>query len=471
MPIPILTVAQMRAWEHATWAAGQSQAEVIARAGMAVARQAQQMTRAGETVLILAGPGNNGADARMAQAHCAGREVHLLEIAKPDGTLPALLALLGKIRPALIIDGLFGIGLDRPIVGGWLELVHTLNASKIPILSVDVPSGLNADLGEPQGGAIQAAVTLTLGAVKPGLLLVKAWPYTGRLEVAADLGLSPCPFRTEISWTVPEDFAGYPPVRPTGGHKGTFGHLLIIAGSLGFHGAAVLSARAALRAMPGLVTVLPHEEVYQPVASQLQAAMVLPWRGGMKYPTTTSAILLGPGLAAEDLPDPIRAEARRIWRDTPMPVIVDASALDWMVGGLSKLGATRVLTPHPGEAARMLRTTTAKVEADRPAALRELSKRWGNCWVILKGCQTLVGQSGGEIFVNSSGNSGLAQGGSGDVLAGYLGGLLAQPQWQADPLLAIRYAVWQHGVSADRLGGSGVSWGVGDLLSTLGNRE
>ncbi len=470
MPIPILNVTQMRAWEEATWTAGQTQVEVIARAGMAVARQAQQLTRVGESILILAGPGNNGADARMAQAHCEGREVQVLEVTKPDGALAALQALLGRARPALLIDGLFGIGLNRPLAEGWLELMRAINESKIPILSVDVPSGLDADQGEPLGGAIQATVTLTLGAVKAGLLLAKAWQYTGRLEVATEIGLSPCPFKTELHWTVSADFTGYPPARPVGGNKGTFGHLTIIAGSLGYHGAAVLSARGALRAMPGLVTVLPHEPVYQPVAGQLQAAMVLPWQAGMKYPASTSAMLLGPGLAAEDLPDPIKAEARRIWRDTPMPVIVDASALDWMVGGLSKLGATRVLTPHPGEAARMLRTTTAKVEADRPGALRELSKRWGNCWVILKGCQTLVGSSVGDIFVNSTGNPGLAQGGSGDVLAGYLGGLLAQPQCQIDPLMTLRYAVWQHGASADRLSGPGMNWGVADLLNTLGNR-
>ncbi len=459
----------MREWEQATWASGQTQAEVIARVGLAVAKQALKMTRPGEAILILAGKGNNGADARMAQRHCVDRQVHLLEVMKPAEALPGLVTLLLQTRPALVIDGLFGIGLNRPLDKDWIDLIQAINESMIPILAVDVPSGLNADSGEPQGGAICAALTLTLGAAKGGLVLTKALPYTGRLEVAADIGLTARPRNTEMTWTVAADFAGYPPVRPTGGHKGTFGHLVIIAGSLGYHGAAVLSAHGAFRAMPGLVTVLPHENVYLPVASQVLSAMVHPWRSGMKYPVSTSAILLGPGLAAEDLPDPIKAEVRRIWRDLPLPVIADASALDWLINGPSKAGATRVITPHPGEAARMLKTTTSRIEADRPAALRELSKRWGNCWVVLKGCQTLVGRSDGEIFVNSSGNPGLAQGGAGDVLAGFLGGLLAQPRLQPDPLSAIRFAVWQHGASADILGGQGRSWTVAELLDILGN--
>ncbi len=470
MPIPILSVAQMRAWEKATWATGQTESAVIVHAGMAVARQALQMTRSGEVILILAGPGNNGADARMVRPHCGDRRVHLLEIVQPMEAWSALLALLQQTKPALIIDGLFGLGLNRPLDESWVRLVHHLNETQITILSVDVPSGLDADSGEPKGAAIRATATLTLGAAKRGLVQSKALPFTGQLRVAEDIGLIPCPFETETAWTAPADFSGYPPGRPAGGHKGTFGHLVILAGSLGYHGAAVLAARGALRARPGLVTVRPQENVYLPVAGQLQAAMVTPWRSGLKYPPATTAILLGPGLASEGLPESLQAEARQIWHDQPLPVIVDASALDWLTVGLfSKTGALRVLTPHPGEAARMLKSTVAKVEADRPAALRELSKRWGNCWVVLKGNQTLVGGSTGGIFVNSSGNTGLAQGGTGDVLAGYLAGLLAQPRLQADPLKAIRYAVWQHGASADELSGRRGSWGVEELLGALGN--
>jgi NAD(P)H-hydrate repair Nnr-like enzyme with NAD(P)H-hydrate dehydratase domain len=152
-----------------------------------------------------------------------------------------------------------------------------------------------------------------------------------------------------------------------------------------------------------------------------------------------------------------------------LPVVVDASTLDWLpMGGPSAKNAIRVLTPHPGEAARLLNMTKQQVQANRPKALREISRRFGNCWVVLKGHQTLVGRSDGEIFVNPSGNPHLAQGGSGDVLAGYLAGLLAQRPLQADVGRLIRFAVWQHGAVADALQASRASWVIADLVDDLG---
>jgi NAD(P)H-hydrate repair Nnr-like enzyme with NAD(P)H-hydrate dehydratase domain len=151
-------------------------------------------------------------------------------------------------------------------------------------------------------------------------------------------------------------------------------------------------------------------------------------------------------------------------------VLADASALAWLPEGKTKSAGSRVITPHPGEAAHMLRSTAAGVQGDRPAALRELSRRWGNCWVVLKGHHTLVGDSEGELFLNSSGNPYLAQGGSGDVLAGFLGGWLSQPALQMDPLRTIRLGVWQHGTAADHLAIFRPNWSVEDLLDVLGER-
>ncbi len=151
--------------------------------------------------------------------------------------------------------------------------------------------------------------------------------------------------------------------------------------------------------------------------------------------------------------------------------MVDASALDWLpLNGYIPPDATRVITPHPGEAARLLQTSVQQVQSNRPKALRELSRRLGNCQVVLKGHQTLIGGSAGEVFVNPSGNPHLAQGGSGDVLAGYLGGLFAQPALQADPLRTLRYGVWQHGAAADRLNDQRQGWTVEDLVAELGRR-
>ena len=206
------------------------------------------------------------------------RRVETLDVTAPESNLPELEQALSQ-KPALIIDGLFGIGLDRPLTDEWRKFIETVNRSGIPVLAVDVPSGLNADTGDlaSPGVAIEAAVTLTINAPKTGLLAHNAWPFVGRLEVVGDVGLAPCPQTSELNWTLPEDFQNFPPRRSVAGHKGTFGHLGIIAGSFGFHGAAVLAARAAQRAQPGLITLMTQESVYHVVAAQLQAAMVNLW--------------------------------------------------------------------------------------------------------------------------------------------------------------------------------------------------
>jgi NAD(P)H-hydrate epimerase len=316
--------------------------------------------------------------------------------------------------------------------------------------------------------AIEASVTLTVGAPKTGLLQQVAWPFVGRLEVAADVGLAPCPHQSEGQWTLPEDFIGYPPPRMAATHKGSYGHLAIVAGSLGYHGAAVLASRGAQRAQPGLITLHTLESVYHAVAPQLDAVMVSAWLPKGKLPNSHDAILLGPGLAADDMPDQMKLLTRHLWRDSLVPVVVDASALDWVPLDPVPKNALRVITPHPGEAARLLLSTPQQVQANRLNALRNISRRFGNAWVVLKGHQTLIGRSTGEVYVNPSGNPHLAQGGSGDVLSGYLAGLLAQPALRADPLKTIRYAVWQHGAAADRLQAMRPNWVVEDLLETVG---
>jgi NAD(P)H-hydrate epimerase len=467
MPLPVISVAQMREWEKAAWAAGVTAADVIDNVGKAIARRLGQLTRPGDRVLFLAGKGHNGDDARAAQKHLnPERGALLLNVVDPAKDLENVRKTI-QDGYAWIVDGLFGIGLDRPLDLQWQKLIEVVNNANIPILAVDVPSGLNAETGAVEGAAITADITLTVGAPKRGLL--NAPRNVGRLEVLADVGLVPCPFDSELNWTLEKDFAQLPPRRPVESNKGTFGHLIIYAGSLGYHGAAVLASHGALRARPGLVTVFPQESVYAPVASQCQSIMVHPWQTGRELPKSCSAILFGPGLAAADLSDKMKKEMRTHWRKTPLPVVADASALDWLQTGPTPAGAIRVITPHPGEAGRILRSSAASVQADRLLALRELSKRLGDCYVLLKGNQTLVGNSSGKVFINSSGNPFLAQGGSGDLLGGYLAGLLAQPAWQKDPITAIRYAVWQHGAAADRLSDSRANWTVEDLSRELGS--
>jgi NAD(P)H-hydrate epimerase len=272
-----------------------------------------------------------------------------------------------------------------------------------------------------------------------------------------------------LYWTLPQDFQDFPPRRPVAGHKGTFGHLAILAGSVGYHGAAVLASRGAQRAQPGLITLFTNEGAYVPIAAQLQAVMAQKWSPKVQLPAGFSAVVVGPGLASPEVPEELKETAKRLWREASIPVIADASALDWLPVGAVPQNSVRVLTPHPGEAARLLQTTSAQIQSDRPAAVREISRSLGNAWVVLKGNQTLVGRSKGEISVNSSGNPFLGQGGSGDTLSGFLAGLLAQPALQEDIGRTIRYAVWQHGAAADTLTRSRPNWIVEDLLEVLGS--
>jgi ADP-dependent NAD(P)H-hydrate dehydratase / NAD(P)H-hydrate epimerase len=468
MPIPVISVAQMREWEQASWAAGRSESTVIRRVGAEVARLTLESTRPGEGILIVAGKGNNGADAKAARELLHDRKVELLEVSDPNQDVLRLLSLL-EGQPALIIDGLFGIGLNRPLEPGWVDIIDTVNKSQCRVLSVDVPSGLNADTGESYGAVVRASATLTVGAPKFGMLSSRAVPFVGRLELASDVGLVPCPIRSEVAWTTRSDFHHYPPARAVSSHKGTYGHLAIFAGSQGYHGAGVLAARGAQRAQPGLITLYALESVYHVMASQLQAVMVSPWQPAPKIPAERDSILIGPGLASESIPDQIKMLTRVLWRDAEAPLVVDASALDWIPLEKPRREAIRVMSPHPGEAARLLRSTIQEVQANRIQAVRKISERYGNAWVILKGHQTVIGRQTGQVLVNSSGNPQMAQGGSGDVLAGYLAGLLGQPAFRADALKTLQFGVWQHGMAAERLSSRKPNWIVEDLIEELGN--
>jgi len=469
MSLPVITVEQMRAWEAAAWAVGQSETEVIRRVSLALGETALRWSRQGEGLLVLAGKGHNGDDARAVLPQLHGRRSTLLTINDPARQLGELRAAL-DYQPALIIDGLFGIGLNRPLDAAWREFIAEINRAALPVLAVDVPSGLNADTGETFGAAVHAQVTLTVGAPKAGLLTAAAQPFVGRLEVTGDVGLGPCPVKdAELWWVTREDFRRFPPARSAASHKGDFGHLAVVAGSLGYHGAAVLATRAAQRAGAGLVTLHTVGDAYHPAAAQLQGAMVRPWSPDAKLSAPLTAVLLGPGLINVTEADQFQLITRRLWRDADAAVIVDASALDWLPAESPvPKQSLRVITPHPGEAARLLKLPVAQVQANRVFAVRELSRRYGHCWVVLKGHQTLTGRSTGDIFINSTGNPRLAQGGAGDALAGYLAGLLAQPSLQADAGRALRYGVWQHGAAADLLTARQPNWIADELTAALG---
>ncbi len=467
MPRTVLSVAQTRRWEEASWQAGRDARQVVAEVGRLIAGRVMEMTRPRARVMVLCGKGNNGEDAAQVGSRLEGRVVDVIRVLDPARGLESMKAGLAH-APDLVVDGLFGIGLDRALDPAWTEVIHTLNAAKRPVLSVDVPSGLNADTGLPQPVAVKARWTFAVGALKQGLLAASAAASVGHLELLAEIGLVECAEAGELEAVLPSDYLGFPPPRSESEHKGDFGHLAILAGSLGYHGAAVLAARGAARARPGLTSLFTSPETYAPVASNLVGTMVAPWRASFLDHARYSAILVGPGLAAVSGLEIAREALSDAWREADLPVIVDASALDWLQPQSVMSEAVRVITPHSGEAARMLGVDVSEVNGDRPGAVRALSRRYGDTWVVLKGSRTLIGRGKGVIRVNLSGNPGMAQGGSGDVLAGYLGGLLAQSALVQDPLQTLAYAVWMHGRTADYLESQSSHWVVEELAENLG---
>ena len=470
MSLPVITVEQMRRWEAASWKAGVSKTEVIAQVGSIVSKRALELTQLNDKILLIAGKGHNGDDVRAMINNLPNRDVTLIEVIDPKKSLVKLLINLSA-KPKLLIDGLFGIGINRVLDDGWIDFISEINSQQLRVLSVDIPSGINATTGKVQGAAIRADETLTLGVPKIGLLNSESTDYVGRLRVAPEIGLVNLNETSNLQLNEVEDFSNFPPPRPVNGHKGTFGHIGIVGGSLGYHGAAVLAARAASRSQPGLVTLMTPEEVFVPVASQLQSVMVHPLTPKNIEFKLATALLIGPGMAAKGLNKDIKEKTNQIWHDSTLPILLDASALDWITTGEITSKSIRVITPHPGEAARLLDCTSADIQADRVKALQDLSAKFGDCWVVLKGRHTLVGQSKGKVFVNPTGNSSLGQGGSGDLLAGYLGGLLAQPLLQENVVKTLSYGIWQHGAAADKLNDSKLNWTIEDLSQQIGGTK
>lgn len=469
MSVPILSVAEMRSWEEATWSAGIRSKDVIARVGLALAARIRGLTGASDRVLILVGRGNNGADARAALAHLESRTVDVLEVSDPTQAVPAWNSARRR-RPALVVDALFGIGLNRALDPAWCSFIESVNAAGFRVLSVDVPSGIDADTGRHWGAVIRADLTLTVGAPKRGLLASEAWSSVGRMETIREVGLVGEPAGSDDrDWMLDADFADWPLRRAVAGNKGDFGRTVVLAGSPGFTGAGILSLRAASRARPGLLAALVPESIHAVVSGQVPSAMVHPFAPRHGLLDKASAILAGPGLADPALPESLRQEVLRLWMEFPGVVVLDASALAWITDAPSRSAQSgpRVITPHPGEAARMLGSSVAEVQSDRPAALRRLAKQFA-ALVVLKGHQTLVGGAEGRLWVNSTGNPGLAQGGTGDVLAGFLAGLLAQPAPRDRWAEAAAYAVWEHGRAADRLEASRRNWTAEDLAEAIG---
>jgi hydroxyethylthiazole kinase-like uncharacterized protein yjeF len=412
-------------------------------------------------------------DARVNLDILAHLEIEVEEVLT-DADLNPVIHRLAKA--GLIVDALLGTGLNSPVEGLMGALIERLNHLRAPVLGVDIPTGLSADTGEVLGVALKAKVTVTFGWPKLGQVVPPGRDYVGRLW-QVDISIPPSFARdVPLELAQPQDLRALLPPRPFASNKGTFGHLLVLAGSEGKTGAATLTSEAALRAGAGLVTLGIPASLNDILEVKITEAMTIPLPeavGTRALGKTALApikgflgekftLAIGPGLG-------IHPETRelvcRLVHDLPQPMVIDADGVNNLAADstcLEGAAGPRILTPHPGEMARLLGLSVPEVQARRLDIARETAARFG-ITLVLKGAQTLVAAPDGRVSLNSTGNPALASGGTGDVLTGLIGGFLAQG---LTPWDAARLGVYLHGLASDifvsRHGPRGMI--AGDLL-------
>jgi hydroxyethylthiazole kinase-like uncharacterized protein yjeF len=453
----------MAATDAAAIAAGVAGITLMENAGLAVA-QAITARFAPRPALVLCGPGNNGGDGFVLARYLKAGwyRVALMftgERAKLSSDAAAAhdawLAAGGDIAddlPAgdfdLVVDALFGIGLQRDVAGRDAELIEWINRQPAPVLALDIPSGLHADSGRVLGTAVDAEHTVTFIALKPGLLTLDGPDHAGEIHVC-DLGLAVEALRPAHGRVIGSDVLGsILPPRRRNSHKGTYGSVGIVGGAPGMAGAGLLAGRAALwlgagRVYLGLLDgASPSVDIGQPELMLRRADEVL----AIEHLT---CLIVGPGLSQS--PPARSAVAVALERD--LPLVLDADALN-LIGAHDALQdvcrlrrAPTLLTPHPAEAARLLQTSVAEIQADRVAAATRLAARHGAA-IALKGVGSVLAFADGRWCINTTGNPGLASAGMGDVLSGILGALIAQGAPSDSALVA---GVYLHGAAADAL--------------------
>jgi ADP-dependent NAD(P)H-hydrate dehydratase / NAD(P)H-hydrate epimerase len=427
VPQPVYLTEDIRHIEQAN-----SALPLMERAGAAAAELAVTLlSDKGKDVLVLAGPGNNGGDAKVV-ARILQEKFFRVTVA--DATPP-------ENKFSLVIDGLFGIGLTRPIEGAYAKLVDYANAQTCPVLALDIPSGLHSDTGQVLGCAVRATHTLTFIGLKPGLLTLEGPDHCGKVSVA-DLSLQKG--GAAKGWVAePSLFRNVLKPRPRNFHKGMAGSVGIVGGAEGMAGAALLAGRAALKLGSGRV----YAGLLEPLAVDTDALELM-----LRHPDDVlgldlDAVVVGPGLGRSERAETLLGAALA----SDLPCVLDADALNLVAENedLRKACARRkadtLITPHPAEAGRLLAETTAHVQSDRLKAARALSSNL-NAHVVLKGNGSILVARDGHWYVNASGNPGMASAGMGDVLAGMLGALLAQ-KFSGETAMAL--GTHLHGCAAD----------------------
>jgi NAD(P)H-hydrate epimerase len=460
---------------------------LMERAGLAVANRISEVFGR-KKIVVISGNGNNGGDGLViARQLCnQGWEVSVFLTSEPEelsGDALVQYRIAGQFgvpiypvtelfarreavfsRHALIIDAILGTGLSKPVTGVLADIVSIINTAGLPVLSVDIPSGISSDNGQVLGSAIKATCTVTFGLPKRGHLLHPGAAFSGKLFVE-DIGIPrSLTASKDINVELIEKSAvsALLPVRQSDSHKGDYGHVLIVAGSIGRTGAALMAARACLRSGAGLVTVGVPESLSGVFQSRFteEMTLVLPDSGyGTLASGASRAILdfaqknadvvaVGPGLGVTEGTTEI---LNSIILESPCPVVIDADGLNALRGNrklLSQAKAPVILTPHPGEMKRLLEDAgsgTADIEKERIETARSFAKETGT-YLVLKGVPTVIAAPDGKAFVNATGNPGMASAGAGDVLTGMISGLLAQNR---DPLPACILGVYLHGLAGD----------------------
>lgn len=461
-------------------------ATLMENAGRQVAAVVSRLIdqRDARRVVVLVGKGNNGGDGLVAARHLRKRPVEVVAyLIGPEADLAgdagkALEAardarvqvnVVGTARQEdlegwlgqadVLVDALFGTGFRGPAREPAASMIIAANRSGKPTVAVDIPSGLNSDTGRAEGPCIKAHATVTMGLPKVGLVIYPGAEYVGQLYVAdigypKDLQDHPDgPTRLVLADMVRSRI---PPRRPDS-HKGTYGTVLVIAGSVGYSGAPAMTALGALRVGAGLVKVGVPKAIYEIVASKVTEGMPTPLadEDGALAPEavdqildlaeTATAVAVGPGLSAVHGP----AEVVTALLRTSKPLVIDADGLNVLAGRTDRLprSAPTIITPHPGELGRLLGISAADVQRDRLQAARTASASF-RCVVVLKGARTVVALRDGEVFIIPTGNPGMATGGMGDVLTGAIASLLGQG---LDPLSAAYAGAYLHGLAADLL--------------------
>lgn len=413
--------------------------------GLAIARHLHNRG-VGVTLLIAGDRGKFSGDAETNLRICERLNLPIYEITDDETLVDAL---AHATDCDLVVDAIFGTGLNRAPEGLYENIIRAVGELAAPIVSVDVPSGLDASSATPFDPCIQAAVTVTFAAPKLCHVFEPAATFCGEV-IVADISIPGGAIDDEdvtLSLTTPADVVPYIATRLAATHKGTYGHVAIVGGSPGRTGAAVLAARGAIRGGAGLVTVVTDPESAAVISARSVESMTYMRDDVLAFLRTKSAVLVGPGLRDDE---ESYADVRKLVAAIELPLVIDASALNAFAGTPAELNPharPRIITPHPGELARILSTDAASINADRIGAATSAA-RTSNCVVVLKGHHTLIADPTGEVAVNPTGNPGMATGGMGDVLGGLIAALLARG---TDPFDAARSGAYLHGFAGDLL--------------------